>query len=333
VKKDRNAASSSKLHQRKQSAPLSHQLHTSNNMSSLYIKNAGNSEFLKAISNTIDQLAENKKETVRTSEPNQRTLKCLKPSVIQKAKVNRNPLSHKRQKSKCSRESASHKNLASKTDIMVEQLLEENSALKLQVWRKAKECEQLKAELELRDAEITALQEKCFGLQRKSSKHAVYKTTSEAQAKASPKDHRRELLSRKKTPDGRQSQPSIFLNNLNFDRGERTGISTRKLRIPNSVFKNFLSKNQEENQMPTPHAVLKMPFQTQAAEEINMIRPGSFTKRLLQSCEALGNSKKGSQKKFTTYGLISPHPVPPSPTRPTSSLRAANARSLGENAK
>jgi hypothetical protein len=303
-------------------------------MSSLYVKTAGNSEFLKVLSNTIDLLAENKKESARATEGTQRVLKSLKPSAIQHAKLNRNPLNHKRQKSKGSREGAGQKLMASKTDILVEQLLEENSALKLQIWRKSKECDKLKAELELRDAEIATLSEKCFCLQRRPSKQGMfYRTTSEAQAKTTPKDFHREQLLRKKTPEARQSQPSIFLNNLNFDRGDRVGVSTRKLRIPNSVFKNFLSKNQEENAGLTPHAVLKTPFQTQAAEEVNMIRPGSFTKRLLQSCEALGKSKKSSQKKFTTFGLISPHPVPPTPTRPTSSLRAATARSLGGSTK
>lgn len=308
-------------------------LQSSNNMSSLVAKTAGNSEFLKALSNTIDLLADNKKESVRVTEGSLRAQKSLKASVIQTAKLNKNPLSHKRQKSKGSRDGAGHRLAVSKTDIMVEQLLEENSALKLQVWRKSKECDQLRAELERRDAEVAALAEKCYSLQRKSSKHAIYKTASESQAKATPKELARDQLSRKKTPEGRQSQPSIFLNNLNFDRGERTGVSTRKLRIPNSVFKNFLSKNQEELPAPTPHAVLKLPFQTQAAEQTTLIRPGSFTKRLLQSCEALGKSKRSSQKKFTSFGLISPHPVPPSPTRPTSSMRAATARSLGESAK
>ncbi len=334
VQKDRNASSSTKHHQRKQSVPLSQQLlHSSNNMSSLYVKTSGNSDFLRALSNTIDLLAENKKESFKATEANQRAIKSLKPSVIQTAKLNKNPLSHKRQKSKGSRDSASHKAAVSKTDIMVEQLLEENSALKLQVWRKSKECDLLKAELERRDAEIAALNEKCFCLQRKSSKHVVYKTISESQAKATPKEFNRDLLNRKKTPEGRQSQPSIFLNNLNFDRGDRVGVSTRKLRIPNSVFKNFLNKNHEDPPTATPHAVLKLPFQTQAAEQVSMIRTGSFTKRLLQSCEALGKSRKSSQKKFTTFGLISPQPVPPSPTRPTSSLRAATPGSLGKSAK
>ena len=338
AQKGRAGFSGAKHHQRKQSEPLSQQvLQSSNNQSSFAGKTAGNSEFLRALSHTIDQLADShKREKVRATEGSQRggQQKSLKASVIQTAKLNKNPLSHKRQKSKGSRDGTGQRLGVSKTDVMVEQLLEENSALKLQVWRKSKECEQLRAELDRREAEVAALSEKVFGLQRRASKQAVYKTASESQqAKATPKGLAREQLSRKKTPEARQSQPSIFLNNLNFDRGERVGVSTRKLRIPNSVFKNFLAKNHEELPAPTPHAVLKLPFQTQAAEQTALIRPGSFTKRLLQSCEALGKSRRSSQNKFTSFGLISPHPVPPSPTRPTSSLRAATARTLGESAK
>ena len=312
----------------------SHYLHTSSNFSNLGIRTGGNSEFLQVLSNTIEKLEENRNMPKSTTERSQQIMRSLNPKIIQSAKMKKNPLNPCRLKSGDSKGSKQSEKpmVNSKTEQMVQKILEENSSLKLQVWKRSNECDMLRTELETKDEEIVKLKKRIIDLEMRNPPGEVAnewdsrkRTLGETTGKG--------IMNRRKSPEGRQSQPSIFLENLNFERVDRIGPSTRKMRMPNSTFKNLLTKKTQEDVANESRLREKQSLKTVGEQPFQMIKPGSFSKRLKQSCESFEKSSKGSILNIKVPEVISPKPVPPPSTRPQSSLRSTKMKASSSSTK
>jgi len=158
-----------------------------------------------------------------------------------------NNKSNKKAKFKQKSNQASHSKMefGQSMEISVEKLLEENAAIKLKLWKRENECKELRQKLKNMEQRYSRISEKVKSINKDlpTSRQASISVSKSKTIERKPE----ESTSREKLMSKLQRE-SQFLQHLN--RQDAIPL-TKKLRIPNSIFKNILHNVPE----PTPRGL------------------------------------------------------------------------------